>query len=148
MLSAGDAAHDPPHPPRGTSRGSPGHKTGKLGLGMRNTSFPGGWHTYGTSPVRGDHHPCGVLTLKSPGAALAPSGWSGDPKVPSTSPLVTSPASGDVGIFFLPDHYMQVLSCKQGCVTELASQPGREKPLEDFLPSHFNYLQFAYYNSK
>ncbi|KFO84262.1 Prolyl 3-hydroxylase 1, partial [Buceros rhinoceros silvestris] len=45
------------------------------------------------------------------------------------------------------DHYMQVLSCKQGCVTELASQPGREKPLEDFLPSHFNYLQFAYYNN-
>lgn len=43
---------------------------------------------------------------------------------------------------------MQVLSCKQGCVTELASQPGQEKPLEDFLPSHFNYLQFAYYNSK
>lgn len=50
--------------------------------------------------------------------------------------------------FSPPDHYMQVLSCKQGCVTELASQPGREKPLEDFLPSHFNYLQFAYYNSK
>ncbi|XP_030319580.1 prolyl 3-hydroxylase 1 [Calypte anna] len=47
----------------------------------------------------------------------------------------------------ITDHYMQVLSCKQGCVTELASQPGREKPLEDFLPSHFNYLQFAYYNS-
>ncbi|NWI08546.1 P3H1 hydroxylase, partial [Crypturellus soui] len=45
------------------------------------------------------------------------------------------------------DHYMQVLSCKQGCVTELASPPGREKPLEDFLPSHFNYLQFAYYNN-
>ncbi|XP_053853611.1 prolyl 3-hydroxylase 1 isoform X2 [Vidua macroura] len=45
------------------------------------------------------------------------------------------------------DHSMQVLSCKQGCVTELASQPGQEKPLEDFLPSHFNYLQFAYYNS-
>lgn len=43
---------------------------------------------------------------------------------------------------------MQVLSCKQGCVTELASEPSREKPLEDFLPSHFNYLQFAYYNSK
>ncbi|XP_009998122.1 PREDICTED: prolyl 3-hydroxylase 1 [Chaetura pelagica] len=47
----------------------------------------------------------------------------------------------------ITDHYMQVLSCKQGCVTELASQPGREKPLEDFLPSHFNYLQFAYYNN-
>lgn len=50
--------------------------------------------------------------------------------------------------FSPPDHYMQVLSCKQGCITELALQPGREKPLEDFLPSHFNYLQFAYYNSK
>uniref|UniRef100_A0A8D0BPN0 procollagen-proline 3-dioxygenase n=1 Tax=Salvator merianae TaxID=96440 RepID=A0A8D0BPN0_SALMN len=45
------------------------------------------------------------------------------------------------------DHYMQVLSCKQGCVTELASHPGQEKAAEDFLPSHFNYLQFAYYNS-
>uniref|UniRef100_A0A670IQ31 procollagen-proline 3-dioxygenase n=1 Tax=Podarcis muralis TaxID=64176 RepID=A0A670IQ31_PODMU len=45
------------------------------------------------------------------------------------------------------DHYTQVLSCKQGCVTELASQTGSEKPIEDFLPSHFNYLQFAYYNS-
>lgn len=43
---------------------------------------------------------------------------------------------------------MQVLSCKQGCVTELASEDGQEKPIEDFLPSHFNYLQFAYYNSK
>ncbi|NWR79272.1 P3H1 hydroxylase, partial [Centropus unirufus] len=46
----------------------------------------------------------------------------------------------------ITDHYMQVLSCKQGCVTELASEPSREKPLEDFLPLHFNYLQFAYYN--
>ncbi|KAJ7306473.1 hypothetical protein JRQ81_009827 [Phrynocephalus forsythii] len=45
------------------------------------------------------------------------------------------------------DHYTQVLGCKQGCATELASQAGRDKPIEDFLPSHFNYLQFAYYNS-
>uniref|UniRef100_A0A8D2J825 procollagen-proline 3-dioxygenase n=1 Tax=Varanus komodoensis TaxID=61221 RepID=A0A8D2J825_VARKO len=45
------------------------------------------------------------------------------------------------------DHYTQVLSCKQGCAVELASQAGRDKPIEDFLPSHFNYLQFAYYNS-
>uniref|UniRef100_A0A8C9M5K9 procollagen-proline 3-dioxygenase n=1 Tax=Panthera tigris altaica TaxID=74533 RepID=A0A8C9M5K9_PANTA len=43
-------------------------------------------------------------------------------------------------------HYIQVLSCKQNCVTELASHPSREKPFEDFLPSHYNYLQFAYYN--
>ncbi|XP_075762972.1 prolyl 3-hydroxylase 1 isoform X2 [Pelodiscus sinensis] len=47
----------------------------------------------------------------------------------------------------ITDHYVQVLSCKQSCVTELASQPGQGKPVEDFLPSHFNYLQFAYYNS-
>ncbi|XP_067581867.1 prolyl 3-hydroxylase 1 [Pseudorca crassidens] len=46
----------------------------------------------------------------------------------------------------ITDHYVQVLSCKQNCVTELASHPSREKPFEDFLPSHYNYLQFAYYN--
>ncbi|XP_027714257.1 prolyl 3-hydroxylase 1-like [Vombatus ursinus] len=46
----------------------------------------------------------------------------------------------------ITDHYIQVLSCKQSCVTELASHPSREKPFEDFLPSHYNYLQFAYYN--
>ncbi|XP_022431155.1 prolyl 3-hydroxylase 1 [Delphinapterus leucas] len=46
----------------------------------------------------------------------------------------------------ITDHYVQVLSCKQNCVTELASHPGREKPFEDFLPSHYDYLQFAYYN--
>lgn len=51
-------------------------------------------------------------------------------------------------LWFLSDHYIQVLSCKQNCVTELASHPSREKPFEDFLPSHYNYLQFAYYNSK
>lgn len=43
---------------------------------------------------------------------------------------------------------MQVLSCKQHCVVELASHTGRDKPFEDFLPSHFNYLQFSYYNSE
>ncbi|XP_039223711.1 prolyl 3-hydroxylase 1 [Crotalus tigris] len=43
------------------------------------------------------------------------------------------------------DHYTQVLSCRQGCVNELAQEAGQ--PDEDFLPSHFNYLQFAYYNS-
>lgn len=46
------------------------------------------------------------------------------------------------------DHYMQVLSCKQHCAVELASTAGRDKPFEDFLPSHFNYLQFSYYNSE
>lgn len=46
------------------------------------------------------------------------------------------------------DHYMQVLNCKQHCSLELASTAGRDKPFEDFLPSHFNYLQFSYYNSE
>uniref|UniRef100_A0A3P8THY5 procollagen-proline 3-dioxygenase n=1 Tax=Amphiprion percula TaxID=161767 RepID=A0A3P8THY5_AMPPE len=46
------------------------------------------------------------------------------------------------------DHYMQVLNCKQHCSVELASTAGRDKPFEDFLLSHFNYLQFSYYNSE
>lgn len=46
------------------------------------------------------------------------------------------------------DHYMQVLNCKQHCAVELASHTSRDKPFEDFLPSHFNYLQFSYYNSE
>ncbi|KAK2862630.1 hypothetical protein Q5P01_002163 [Channa striata] len=48
----------------------------------------------------------------------------------------------------MTDHYMQVLNCKQHCSVELASTPGGNKPFEDFLPSHFNYLQFSYYNSE
>ncbi|XP_005798321.1 prolyl 3-hydroxylase 1 [Xiphophorus maculatus] len=46
------------------------------------------------------------------------------------------------------DHYMQLLNCKQHCAVELASAAGRDAPFEDFLPSHFNYLQFSYYNSE
>nr|XP_006641935.1 PREDICTED: prolyl 3-hydroxylase 1 [Lepisosteus oculatus] len=48
----------------------------------------------------------------------------------------------------MTDHYMQVLNCKQNCAVELATKPGKDKPVEDFLPAHFNYLQFAYYNSE
>ncbi|CAL8335991.1 unnamed protein product [Merluccius merluccius] len=48
----------------------------------------------------------------------------------------------------MTDHYMQVLSCKQRCSVELASSVGMPKPFEDFLPAHFNYLQFSYYNSE
>lgn len=48
----------------------------------------------------------------------------------------------------MSDHYMQVLKCKQQCSVELATTAGRNKPFEDFLPSHFNYLQFSYYNSE
>ncbi|XP_016123772.1 prolyl 3-hydroxylase 1-like [Sinocyclocheilus grahami] len=48
----------------------------------------------------------------------------------------------------MTDHYLHVLNCKQNCAVDLASTAGREKPFEDFLPSHFNYLQFSYYNSE
>uniref|UniRef100_A0A3P8WJ50 procollagen-proline 3-dioxygenase n=1 Tax=Cynoglossus semilaevis TaxID=244447 RepID=A0A3P8WJ50_CYNSE len=48
----------------------------------------------------------------------------------------------------MTDHYMQVLNCKQHCSVELASTAGRDKPFEDFLASHFDYLQFSYYNSE
>ncbi|ROI16334.1 Prolyl 3-hydroxylase 1 [Anabarilius grahami] len=59
--------------------------------------------------------------------------------------------NSDASDFELPtpdNHYLHVLSCKQNCAVELASTAGREKPFEDFLPSHFNYLQFSYYNSE
>ncbi|KAM3923246.1 prolyl 3-hydroxylase 1 [Leptodactylus fuscus] len=48
----------------------------------------------------------------------------------------------------ITDHYVQVMSCRQSCVSELATQPGKHKPVEDFLASHFNYLQFAYYSTE
>ncbi|XP_044133543.1 prolyl 3-hydroxylase 1 [Bufo gargarizans] len=48
----------------------------------------------------------------------------------------------------ITDHYVQVMNCRQGCVSELAIPPGKEKPKEDFLASHFNYLQFAYHNTE
>ncbi|XP_057702029.1 prolyl 3-hydroxylase 1 isoform X1 [Corythoichthys intestinalis] len=49
----------------------------------------------------------------------------------------------------MTDHYIQVLNCKQRCSVELAYiSAGSDKPFEDFLPSHFNYLQFSYYNSE
>lgn len=57
-------------------------------------------------------------------------------------------AGGDhhLGSSVSSDHYMQVLSCKQRCALELATNT--DQPFDDFLPSHFNYLQFSYYNSK
>ncbi|KAM4651289.1 prolyl 3-hydroxylase 1 [Discoglossus pictus] len=47
----------------------------------------------------------------------------------------------------ITDHYVQTMNCRQNCVSQLASHPGLEKPIEDFLSSHFNYLQFAYYST-
>lgn len=48
----------------------------------------------------------------------------------------------------VPDHYTQVLVCQHECVRELATRPGRLSPIENFLPLHYDYLQFAYYRGK
>uniref|UniRef100_UPI0035901F86 prolyl 3-hydroxylase 1-like n=1 Tax=Myxine glutinosa TaxID=7769 RepID=UPI0035901F86 len=45
----------------------------------------------------------------------------------------------------LADHYVQVLMCKQGCSKELATRPGQSDTLEDYLPSHYHYLQYSFY---
>ncbi|KAM8804800.1 prolyl 3-hydroxylase 2 [Eudromia elegans] len=45
----------------------------------------------------------------------------------------------------IADHYIQVLMCKHDCIRELATRSGRISPIENFLPLHYDYLQFAYY---
>ncbi|KAF1598967.1 UNVERIFIED_CONTAM: Prolyl 3-hydroxylase 3, partial [Eudyptes pachyrhynchus] len=41
-------------------------------------------------------------------------------------------------------HYIQVLKCRQQCVLEIATKPGRISATEDFIPSHLDLLQIAY----
>ncbi|NXY75748.1 P3H3 hydroxylase, partial [Glareola pratincola] len=41
-------------------------------------------------------------------------------------------------------HYIQVLKCRQQCVLEIATKPGRISATEDFIPSHLDLLWFAY----
>nr|XP_014349216.1 PREDICTED: prolyl 3-hydroxylase 3 [Latimeria chalumnae] len=45
------------------------------------------------------------------------------------------------------DHYIQVLRCRQNCVLEVATRPGRISPVKNFIPSHFEYLQFSYFSA-
>lgn len=45
----------------------------------------------------------------------------------------------------ISDHFIQVLVCEHECVRELATRPGRLSPIENFLPLHYDFLQFAYY---
>ncbi|XP_054839117.1 prolyl 3-hydroxylase 2 isoform X2 [Eublepharis macularius] len=45
----------------------------------------------------------------------------------------------------IADHYMQVLACQHECVRELATRPGRLSPIDNYLPLHYDFLQFAYY---
>ncbi|NWV00087.1 P3H3 hydroxylase, partial [Upupa epops] len=41
-------------------------------------------------------------------------------------------------------HYIQVLKCRQQCILEVATKPGRVSATEDFIPSHLDLLQFSY----
>ncbi|XP_020659848.3 prolyl 3-hydroxylase 3 [Pogona vitticeps] len=41
-------------------------------------------------------------------------------------------------------YYIQVLKCRQQCIFDIATKPGRVSSTEDFIPSHFDLLQFAY----
>uniref|UniRef100_A0A672QDT1 procollagen-proline 3-dioxygenase n=1 Tax=Sinocyclocheilus grahami TaxID=75366 RepID=A0A672QDT1_SINGR len=49
---------------------------------------------------------------------------------------------------YLPDHYTQVLHCQHECIRDLATRPGRLSPMENYLPLHYDYLQFAYFQGK
>ncbi|XP_054644732.1 prolyl 3-hydroxylase 2 isoform X2 [Dunckerocampus dactyliophorus] len=46
----------------------------------------------------------------------------------------------------MSDHFTQVLHCEHECVRELATRPGRLSPMENYLPLHYDYLQFAYFH--
>ncbi|KAM4694798.1 prolyl 3-hydroxylase 2 [Discoglossus pictus] len=43
------------------------------------------------------------------------------------------------------DHYIQILACEHECVRDLSTRPGRLSPVENFLPLHYDFLQFSYY---
>lgn len=45
----------------------------------------------------------------------------------------------------ISDHFTQVLHCEHECVRDLATRPGRLSPMENYLPVHYDYLQFAYF---
>lgn len=50
--------------------------------------------------------------------------------------------------FFVADHFTQMLHCEHECVRDLATRPGRLSPMENYLPLHYDYLQFAYFQGK
>ncbi|XP_070609947.1 prolyl 3-hydroxylase 2 isoform X1 [Erythrolamprus reginae] len=45
----------------------------------------------------------------------------------------------------IAEHCMQVLLCQHECVRQLATRPGRLSPINNFLPLHYDFLQFAYF---
>ncbi|XP_018431915.1 PREDICTED: prolyl 3-hydroxylase 2 [Nanorana parkeri] len=45
----------------------------------------------------------------------------------------------------MADHYIQILVCEHECIRDLSTRPGRLSPIENFLPLHYDFLQFSYY---
>ncbi|XP_077463946.1 prolyl 3-hydroxylase 2 [Stigmatopora argus] len=48
----------------------------------------------------------------------------------------------------ISDHFTQVLHCEHECVRDLATRPGRLSPMENYLPLHYDYLQYGYYQTE
>ena len=46
----------------------------------------------------------------------------------------------------LTDHWLSVLTCRTDCTDDLEKAGGEVR--EDYLPEHYNYLQFAYYKGE
>lgn len=53
-----------------------------------------------------------------------------------------------VVVLVVADHFTQMLHCEHECVRDLATRPGRLSPMENYLPLHYDYLQFAYYQGE
>ncbi|KAM9315830.1 prolyl 3-hydroxylase 2 [Gastrophryne carolinensis] len=46
---------------------------------------------------------------------------------------------------FIADHYIQILVCEHECIRDLSTRPGRLSPIDNYLPLHYDFLQFSYY---
>ncbi|XP_067898933.1 prolyl 3-hydroxylase 2 isoform X2 [Heterodontus francisci] len=57
----------------------------------------------------------------------------------------TYPTKGSHLYEVIADHYLQVLQCEHDCVRELATRAGRLTPIENYLPMHYDFLQYSYY---
>ncbi|GCB74973.1 hypothetical protein scyTo_0018933, partial [Scyliorhinus torazame] len=57
----------------------------------------------------------------------------------------TSPSSSFHLYELIADHYIQVLQCGHDCIRELATRAGRLSPIENYLPMHYDFLQYSYF---
>lgn len=52
--------------------------------------------------------------------------------------------TAEVSFVFSAGHWIQVLQCRQHCVADTATRPGRSFPVQDFIPSQLRRLYEAY----